>query len=112
MRLSPAGEVIDATSDPAGRPVRDYDLNNDGVLNRNDLVALGGDKYWLAMAEYTIGFSSPVELAFFLDTGNSLYEDTPWGFADYRASAGIELRCEAKISTIDGLVDSIQLALS
>lgn len=27
-------------------------------------------------------------------------------------TAGIELRCEAKISTIDGLVDSIQLALS
>jgi outer membrane protein assembly factor BamA len=92
VRLSSAGEVIEATSDPAGRPVREFDLNGDGLLNRNDLVALGGDKYWLAMVEYTIPFNSPVELAFFLDTGNALYEDTPWGLADYRAAAGIELR--------------------
>jgi outer membrane protein insertion porin family len=92
VRLSPAGEVIEATSNPAGRPVRDFDLNGDGLINRNDLVALGGDRYWLAMVEYTIPFDSPVELAFFLDTGNALYEDTPWSLADYRASAGIELR--------------------
>ncbi len=92
VRLSSSGEVIEATSDPAGRPVRDFDLNGDGVLNQFDLVALGGDRYWLAMVEYTIPFNSPVELSFFLDTGNALYEDTPWGLADYRASAGIELR--------------------
>ena len=92
VRLNSAGEVIEATSDPSGRPVREFDLNGDGLLNQGDLVALGGDRYWLAMAEYTIPFNSPVELSFFLDTGNSLYEDTPWGLADYRASAGIELR--------------------
>jgi outer membrane protein insertion porin family len=92
VHINSAGEVVEATSDPAGRPVRDFDLNGDGLLNQFDLVALGGDRYWLAMVEYTIPFNSPVELSFFLDTGNSLYEDTPWGLTDYRASAGIELR--------------------
>jgi len=28
----------------------------------------------------------------FADAGNSLYEDTPWGLRDFRASAGVELR--------------------
>ena len=92
VRLNSAGEVIEATSNPAGRPVRDFDLNGDGLVNRNDLVALGGDRYWLGMFEYTIPFQSPVEVALFADAGNSLYEDTKWGFTDYRASAGIELR--------------------
>jgi outer membrane protein assembly factor BamA len=92
VRLNAAGEVIEATSDPSGRPTRDFDLNGDGVINRGDLVALGGDRYWLAMAEYTIPFQSPVEVALFVDAGNTLYEDTGWGLADYRASAGVELR--------------------
>jgi outer membrane protein insertion porin family len=92
VHLSPGGEVLEATSNPAGRPVRDFDLNGDGLITQADLVALGGDRYWLAMVEYTIPFDSPIELSFFLDTGNALYEDTPWGLADYRASAGIELR--------------------
>jgi outer membrane protein insertion porin family len=92
VRLNSVGEVIEAVSDPSGRPTREFDLNGDGVLNRNDLVALGGDRYWLAMIEYTIPFNSPVEIALFADAGNSLYEDTPWGFTDFRASAGIELR--------------------
>jgi outer membrane protein assembly factor BamA len=73
--------------------VRDFDLNGDGMINRSDLVALGGDRYWLGMAEYTIPFAaSPVEVALFLDAGNTLYEDTAWGFSDYRASAGVEVR--------------------
>jgi len=92
VRLNAAGEVIEATSDPSGRPTRDFDLNGDGLVNRNDLVALGGDRYWLAMFEYTIPFQSPVEIALFADAGNALYEDTPWGLTDFRASAGIELR--------------------
>jgi len=92
VRLNSAGEVIEATSDPSGRPTRDFDLNGDGVVNRGDLVALGGDRYWLAMLEYTIPFQSPVEIALFADAGNSMYEDTPWGFTDFRASAGVELR--------------------
>ena len=92
IRLGPDGQVIEATSDPSGRPTRDFDLNGDGLVDRNDLVALGGDRYWLAMFEYTIPFQSPVEIAFFADVGNSLYEDTAWGFTDYRASAGVEVR--------------------
>jgi outer membrane protein insertion porin family len=92
VRLNSAGEVIEATSNPAGRPTKDFDLNGDGLVDRNDLVALGGDRYWLAMFEYTIPFQSPVEVALFADAGNSLYEDTKWGFTDYRASAGVELR--------------------
>lgn len=92
IRIGPTGEVIEAVSDPSGRPTRDFDLNGDGLVDRNDLVALGGDRYWLTMFEYTIPFQSPVEVAFFTDVGNALYEDTPWGFTDYRASAGVEIR--------------------
>lgn len=94
VRLNAVGEVIEAVKDPTGRPVRDFDLNGDGLVNRNDLVALGGDRYWLGMFEYTIPFQSPVEIAFFADAGNALYEDTSWGkgLEEYRASAGVELR--------------------
>jgi outer membrane protein insertion porin family len=92
VRLNSFGEVIEATTNPSGRPVRDFDLNGDGVVNRLDLVALGGDRYWLSMFEFNIPFQQSVELAFFLDAGNALYEDTSWALADYRASAGIELR--------------------
>jgi outer membrane protein insertion porin family len=93
VHLNAIGEVVEAVSDPTGRPVTDFDLNGDGVINRNDLVALGGNRYWLAMGEYAISFNqSPVEVALFLDVGNSLYEDTSWGFQDYRAAAGFEVR--------------------
>ncbi|HZN54399.1 MAG TPA: outer membrane protein assembly factor BamA [Candidatus Polarisedimenticolaceae bacterium] len=92
VRVNAAGEVVETTTDPSGRPVSDFDLNGDGVINRNDLVALGGDRYWLTMFEYTVPFQTPVEVAFFADFGNTLYEDTAWGLADYRAAAGIEVR--------------------
>jgi outer membrane protein assembly complex protein YaeT len=93
VKLDANGLVVEVTKDPTGRPVRDFDLNGDGVINRADLVALGGDRYWLAMTEYTIPFAaSPVEVALFLDVGNTLYEDTDWGFTDVRASAGVEVR--------------------
>ena len=93
VRLNAIGEVVEAVTDPTGRPVTDFDLNGDGVINRSDLVALGGNRYWLAMGEYAISFNqSPVEVAFFLDVGNAMYEDTSWGFEDYRAAAGLEVR--------------------
>ena len=93
VRLNALGEVVETTENPSGRPVKDFDLNGDGVVNRSDLVALGGDRYWLTMFEYNIPFQqAPVEVALFLDAGNALYEDTPWSLADYRASTGVELR--------------------
>ncbi len=92
VRLNSFGEVIEATDNPSGRPTREFDLNGDGIVDRNDLVALGGDRYWLGMFEYTIPFQSPVEIALFTDIGDALYEDTPWGFKDFRASAGVEVR--------------------
>jgi outer membrane protein insertion porin family len=91
-RVNSLGQVVETTKDPSGRPVSDFDLNGDGVINRNDLVALGGDRYWLFMSEYTVPFQTPVELAFFFDAGNTLFEDTNWGLEDFRASAGIEVR--------------------
>jgi outer membrane protein insertion porin family len=92
VKLNSGGEVIEATTDPTGKPVRDFDLNGDGVVNTSDLVALGGDRYWLGMFEYNIPFSGPVELAMFFDVGNSLYEGDPWNDPDFRAAAGFELR--------------------
>lgn len=92
VKVNSLGEVVDTTTNPAGHPVSEFDLNGDGVVNRNDLVALGGDRYWLFMSEYTVPFQTPVELAFFFDAGNTLFEDTNWGLADFRASAGVEVR--------------------
>jgi len=91
-RVNALGDVVETTKDPSGRPVKDFDLNGDGVVDRNDLVSLGGDRYWLLMTEYTIPFQTPVEIALFFDAGNALFEDTPWSLADYRASAGFEMR--------------------
>ena len=91
-RVNALGDVVETTQDPSGRPVKDFDLNGDGVINKGDLVALGGDRYWLVMTEYTIPFQTPIEVALFFDAGNALFEDTQWSLADYRASAGVELR--------------------
>ncbi len=92
VRLDSTGRIIEAVRDPRGRPVRDFDRNGDGILNIYDLVEMGGDRYYLMQAEYVVPLSGPVEAAFFLDVGNSLFEDTPWSFQEVRASAGIEMR--------------------
>lgn len=92
VKLDPYGRVVDAVRDPRGLAVADYDRNGDGILNQGDLVELGGDRYYLFQAEYVVPVGGPVEAAWFLDAGNSLFEDAPWGTRDLRLSTGIELR--------------------
>lgn len=95
ISLDPTGTFIDGiTDDPVGHPATDYDLNGDGVVDRRDLVDVGGDRYYLAQAEWVVPLSnqSPVEIAFFVDVGNSLFEGQPWGFDDVRVSGGVEVR--------------------
>ncbi len=86
------GRILEAIDNPVGRPVAEFDRNGDGILNRADLLEVGGDRYFLIQAEYVIPFGSPVEAAFFFDAGNSIFEDTPWGFTGARMSAGLEMR--------------------
>ncbi|MBZ5639692.1 MAG: outer membrane protein assembly factor BamA [Acidobacteriia bacterium] len=92
VRLDSLGRIVEAVQDPRGRLVSQFDRNADGILDRNDLVEVGGDRYFLLQTEYAMPLSGPVEAAFFVDVGNSLFEDTRWGFKDARVSAGIEMR--------------------
>jgi len=92
VSLDSMGRIVEAVKDPRGRPVSDFDRNGDGVLNRYDLVEVGGNRFFLLQGEYSVPIGTQVEAAFFVDVGNSLFEDTPWGFSDARVSAGIEMR--------------------
>ncbi len=91
--LDAAGRIVRTTDNPAGSPSNQwYDANADGFINALDRVQLGGDRFFLIQTEYAFTVAQPVEIAFFADVGNSLFEDTPWGFRDSRVSAGFELR--------------------
>ncbi len=92
VHLDSLGRIVEAVDDPRGRKVGDFDRNSDGLLDRSDLVEVGGDRYFLLQAEYVVPLTGPVETAFFVDFGNSIFEDSPWGFKDARVSAGIEMR--------------------
>lgn len=92
VRVDPSGFIVETTRDPRGKPAAYYDRNGDQVVNRLDLVEMGGDRYWLLQTEYVIPFNSPVEFAFFVDVANAMFEDDPWGFKEMRAAAGVELR--------------------
>lgn len=92
VRLDSLGRIVEAIEDPRGRPVSEFDRNGDGVVDRRDLVEMGGDRYYLAQAEYVVRINEPLEVAFFADAGATLFEDRSLGFEDLRASAGIEVR--------------------
>jgi outer membrane protein insertion porin family len=92
IRLDEYGRIIETTVDPRGRPASDFDRNGDGVLNRLDLVDVGGNRSVLLQAEYVLPVAGPFELAFFLDAANVWFEGASLGFDELRASAGIEAR--------------------
>lgn len=72
------------------------DLSGQGwVLNRfgvPDLVEVGGDRMYLFQSEFVMPLNEQAEVAFFFDAGDSLFEDTSFGFDTLRASTGVELR--------------------
>jgi len=92
VAFNATGQITGIAKDPVGLNVGDYDLNRDGVLNTFDLVELGGNRFYLFQTEWVYPLSQQLDMAFFVDVGNSLFEDTNWGFDGYRASAGIEMR--------------------
>ena len=86
------GKILDVQQNPVGLDVTKYDQNLNGVLDPYDLVELGGDRYYLLQAELVYPLNEQFEMALFVDAGNALFEDTPWGFTDVRVSAGVEMR--------------------
>jgi outer membrane protein insertion porin family len=92
IKLDEYGRIVDTTADPTGRPASDFDRNGDGLVNRADLVDVGGNRYALLQAEYVFPVAGPFELAVFVDAANVLFEDDSFGFDELRASAGIEAR--------------------
>jgi outer membrane protein insertion porin family len=92
VSLDSMGRIVKVVKDPRGMPVSEFDRNGDGILNRYDLVEVGGARYFLLQTEYSVPISTQVEAAFFVDVGNSLFEDTRATFSEARASAGIEMR--------------------
>ena len=56
------------------------------------LVEVGGDRYFLFQSELVFPINEQVEIAAFLDAGDSLFEDQSFGFETTRLSAGVELR--------------------
>jgi len=55
-------------------------------------VFIGGRAYFLTQFEYAIEAGGPFVLAFFIDVGNALAEDDPFGLSGARVSAGVEAR--------------------
>jgi len=82
------GGIVDVLGDPRGRPVSDF-LNTG---NTAAIIEVGGDRYFLFQSEVVYPFSEQAELAFFLDAGDSLFEDQSLGFDTARVSGGVELR--------------------
>ncbi len=92
IKLDEYGRIVETTADPTGRPASDFDRNGDGLVNRADLVDVGGNRYALLQAEYVLPVAGPFELALFVDAANVLFEDDSFGFDELRASAGVEAR--------------------
>lgn len=87
------GTIVATTNNPVGTPSNTwYDANGDGFIDSRDRIPLGGDRFALAQFEYVFTLSNPVELAFFVDVGESLFEDTSWRSNEVRVAAGAELR--------------------
>lgn len=92
VRLDEFGRIVETAKDPRGRPSSDFDRNGDGIVNRLDLVDVGGNRFLLFQGEYVIPVAGPFEVALFLDVANVLFEDETFGTDELRASAGIEAR--------------------
>lgn len=92
VKLDDTGALVNAVKDPTGLPISEYDRNGDGVLDERDLVEVGGDRFFLLQSELVYPLNEQFDLSLFLDVGNSLFEDTSFGFEDVRMSAGLEFR--------------------
>jgi outer membrane protein insertion porin family len=81
-------QIVDVVNDPRGLPSDDV-VGDGGQPFR---IEVGGNRMWLAQTEYVIPMNQQMELAFFLDAGDSLFEDQSMDLSTTRVSAGVEAR--------------------
>jgi len=80
--------ILGATNDPTGGPA-DAFVAAGGVPVP---VEIGGDRFFLVQSEWVYPVTQQAEFALFLDVGDALFEDQPFGFQTTRVSAGVEVR--------------------
>ena len=83
------GVIVDVVGEiPPGTPVSGF-VTLDGVPVP---VEVGGDRMYLLQSEFVVPLNEQADLAFFVDAGDALFEDTSLDFSTIRVSAGLELR--------------------
>ena len=71
-----------------------YPLTKDGrfFVDPETQTIEGGNRTFLLNSEYVFHLVEQVDLAFFVDAGNTYHERQKWDLSNYRADAGLELR--------------------
>ncbi len=71
-----------------------YPITKDGryFIDPGTGTIEGGNRYILTNAEYVFHIVEQLDLAFFVDAGNTYHERQRWELSNYRGDAGIELR--------------------
>jgi outer membrane protein assembly complex protein YaeT len=82
------GVIVDVVGDITGLPPDEF-IQVNGVPVP---IEVGGDRMYLFQSEWVFPMNEQADLAFFLDVGDSLFEDTDLDFTTTRSSAGVELR--------------------
>lgn len=86
--LDDDNNIVEVLGDPRQRPVSDFLTSGNVPV----LIEVGGDRYFLVQTEVVYPLNQQADLAFFMDVGDSLFEDQTLGFDTARVSAGVELR--------------------
>ncbi len=71
-----------------------YPLTKDGRYFIDPLTGTieGGNRFYLTNTEYVFHITEQVDVALFVDAGNTYHERQRWNLSNYRADAGVELR--------------------
>lgn len=71
-----------------------YPMTKDGryFIDPVSLTIEGGNRYFLLNSEYVFHLVQQVDLALFVDYGNTYHERQKWDLSNYRADAGLEVR--------------------
>jgi outer membrane protein assembly factor BamA len=80
--------IVEVTGNIVGQPPTDF-INIGGVPVP---IEVGGDRMYLLQTEFVIPLNEQTDMAFFVDFGDALFEDTSLDFTTTRISAGLELR--------------------
>lgn len=88
VTLDEDGQIGEVLGDPRYKSLDDFVTAGGQPV----VIEVGGDRFFLVQAEYVFPFNEQAELAFFVDAGDSLFEDQSLGFDTTRVSAGFELR--------------------